>query len=277
MKSLNEQYKSAHGGTHETFADLVFCALIVLVLFVLALAIEVSQRVRAELASTEPVQVVEEEELETLSKEEVAALSEKLQKQEAEMKQLQQRLQQRNQQIAEQAKTVNNKLAAMNGEQRFTGARQPAAINLAYDYRTEKFYFIPSKEVNHADRMSSGETRLEFAGRKTEELVAIALQARKQRGYSTAETKKIFQAFTKYQEVIPVGDTYRVEKSSASIYYHTTLCGYIAGDTQVSDTLERLIQLKLLDIEGVERPDGDSMYPTCTPVSYTHLTLPTKA
>lgn len=264
MKSLNDQYKSSHGSTHETFADLVFCALIVLVLFVLALAIEVSQRVRAELAPTEPVEVVKEVELKTLTKEEIATLSEKLQKQEVEMKELQQRLQQRNIQIAEQSKTVKNKLAAMNGEQRYTGARQPAAINLAYDYRKERFYFIPSKEVNHADRRLSGESALEYAGRKTEELVAIALKARKQRGYSVDETKRIFQAFTKYQQVIPVGDSYRVEKSRVNIYYHTTLCGYIAGDTKISDAIKNLIQLKLLDIEQTERPDGESMYPQCT-------------
>ena len=49
MKSLSDQYTSTHGESSDTFADLMFCALVVLVLFVLALAIEISQRVRAEL------------------------------------------------------------------------------------------------------------------------------------------------------------------------------------------------------------------------------------
>lgn len=47
MKSLNNRYTAVYSNTHETFADIVFCALVVLVLFVMALAIEVSQRVRA--------------------------------------------------------------------------------------------------------------------------------------------------------------------------------------------------------------------------------------
>ncbi|TWU25076.1 hypothetical protein Pla52o_13730 [Novipirellula galeiformis] len=273
MKSLNDRYSESHGNTHETFADLVFCALVVLVLFVMMLAIEVSQRVRADLAKIEevkPVEVVKVDEVEFLSAEEVAELSERLQKQQTEMKQQrenmlrqQQEIVELRRQITEQESTVKKQMAAMQGEQRFTGLTQPASIGIAYDYGAEKYYFIPSKDVDHADTRVSGESTVEYIKRKTEELVQIAFRARKQRGYTTREMIQIFSAFSQYQEIEPTDSGYDVQTSKLGISYHVMLCGFIAGDTEVSDATEKLIIERILQIYDNGGPESDSMYPRC--------------
>jgi len=114
MKSSNETYASSHGNTHETFADLVFSALVVLVLFVVTLAVEVSQRVRASLISTEVVPVVEVvEQIETLTPEGVKELSERLQKQQSEMEAQRRRMADQEQQLS--AKDFKDVLLAIGG------------------------------------------------------------------------------------------------------------------------------------------------------------------
>jgi len=263
MKSLNENYVSIHGNTHETFADLMFLALIVLVLFVMALAIEVSQRVRAELAVEvpEPVPVVDAQELSAMTKEEVAELSKQLHEKQVEITQLRQKLESNLDLVESQKQTMQNQIAALNGEQRFTGAREPASLAIAYDYLNDKFYFISARESEHADRMNSGETIIEYSARKTQELVAIALKARKQRGFSQEEAKSIYQAFSTYQEVEPNVDSYQIVESVVGISYNVALCGYIAGDTEMSDATESIVDAKLLDVYQQKGVASSEMYP----------------
>jgi|GEM_PF-3259635 len=263
MKSLDDMYTSTHGSTHETFADLIFCALIVLVLFIMALAIEVSQRVRAELNEIEPIEVVQEEELVTMTKEEVEALSQKLQAQQELLEELQQQLHERDNELAQQEQKVADQMAAISGEQRFTGAREPAAIHLAYDYKEDRYYFVPSKDVDHADRRKSGETAWEYMNRKARELTAVAALAKTQRGFTQNETQAIFTAFSKYRQIIPTADDYEVKISKLNVYYHITLCSYIAGDEDTSALERSLIELKIHQAASVAGPDSESMYPKC--------------
>ena len=263
MKSLNDNYVSG-GSSHETFSDLMFCALIVLVLFIMALAIEVSTRVKADLVPpvAEVVPEVNEEALSTMTKEEVAELSEKLQKQEQEMNVLREKIEDSAAAMASQKNHVSNQLAAMQGEQRFTGAREPATLAMAYDYDDRRYYFISSRESNHAQDRRSGETSSEFSLRQTKELVAIALKARKQRGYTQAEATKIYQAFSTYKEVEPSLRSYKIVDSVVGINYITALSGYIAGDTTVGDIKERLVVAKLLAIYAERGEKSDRMYPS---------------
>ena len=264
MKSLNDNYVSGGGSSHETFSDLMFCALIVLVLFIMALAIEVSTRVKADIVPpvVEVVPEVNEETLSTMTKEEVAELSEKLQKQEQEMNILREKIKDSAAEIASQKNHVSNQLAAMQGEQRFTGAREPASLAMAYDYSTRRFHFISSRESNHAQDRSSGETNSEFSLRQTKELIAIALKTREQRGYTQQEATKIYQAFSTYKEVEPSLSSYKIVDSVVGINYVTALSGYIAGDTTVSDIKERLVVAKLLAIYAETGEKSDRMYPS---------------
>ncbi len=269
MKSLNDNYVSTHGSTHETFTDLMFCALVVLVLFVLALAIEVSQRVRSskkevEAVATTPIPVLEEQELSELTKEEVAQLSKKMQEQQLEIVQLKISLQQRVAEIESQEQQVQAQLSALNGEQRFTGAREPASLRMAYDYRDEKFYFVSSRESEHADSQNSGESFLEYSNRKTKEFVAIALKARKQRGFSLEEAKAIYRAFSTYKEVEPSDSGYEIVDSELGISYHTHLSGYIVGETEMSSSAVDLVEMMLLQVYREESPPSDEMYPRVT-------------
>lgn len=261
MKSLNDDYTSSHGGSHETFADLMFCALVVMVLFVMALAIEVSQRVRAELTPTEPVEVVEEAQLTSLTPEEVAELSEKLQNQEQQINRLKNRLQARAEEIESQSTQVANQMAALAGEQRFTGAREPAALTIAYNYKTDRFFFVPSRDVNHADRRTSGESFDDYLARKRMELMAISASTQGQRGFTLQEMKSLYTAFSQYTEVIPEGNSYRLTNSDVGIYYHTQLCGYLSGDSRVLPDDEQEIMLQLAMIYREEGSAADGMYP----------------
>ncbi len=266
MKSLNDGYVANHGNSSETFADLMFCALVVLVLFVLALAIEVSERVRAELQAEEPapVEVVEEVELVEMTKEEVAELSRSLQEQASEINALREKLAESINEISQQEKAIASKVAALAGEQRFTGAREPASLNMAYDYSEDRYLFIPARASNHADRRLSGESNVTYASRKTKELVAIALQARMQRQFTLDEATAIYEAFSQYQEVEPTEDSYRIISSDVGITYHVTLCGYIAGDTDISDAASQLVVAKLLQVYQSKGLSRDEMYPMVT-------------
>lgn len=264
MKSLNDNYVSSGGSSHETFSDLMFCALIVLVLFIMALAIEVSTRVKADLVPpvAEAVPEVNEETLSTMTKVEVAELSEKLQRQEQEMSVLREKIKNSVAKIASQKNQVSNQLAAMQGEQRFTGAREPASLAMAYDYKQSRYYFISSRESNHAQDHRSGETRSEFSLRQTNELVDIALKARKQRGYTQTQATKIYHAFSTYKEVEPSLKSYEIVDSVVGINYIATLSGYIAGDTDMSDTMSDLVVQKLLAVYEKKGRKSDRMYPS---------------
>ncbi|MEM7519167.1 MAG: hypothetical protein AAF368_19855, partial [Planctomycetota bacterium] len=164
----------------------------ILLLFVLALAVEVSERVRVD---TQPIDVrpIAVETVSSLSAEEVSELTEKLARQQAELDAMRRRL-------AEQRKAVARERAAVRGEQRLTGAREPAAINVAYDYRRELYYFAPSRDVEQADTKKSGESVLEYVARKRSELQALARRLRLQRGYPLEEMQSIYTAFSKYRE-----------------------------------------------------------------------------
>jgi hypothetical protein len=239
----------------------MFCALVVLVLFVMALAIEVSERVRAELVQEEPIAVVETAELSEMTKEEVAELSRQLQEQQNKNVSLQARLERASKKVAEQRKDVESTIAALNGEQRFTGARESASFNMAYDYDSDRLYFVPARECNDANRRRSGESALEYRTRQTRVLVDVALAARKQRGFTLNEAKAIYQGFTKYKEVIAEGTSYRVVDSDMGISYSTLLCGFIAGDENTSELQRLLITKKLLEVYEVKGAASEEMYP----------------
>ena len=262
MKSLNDNYSSSRGNSHETFADLMFCALIVLVLFIMALAIEVSTRVKASsVLIPEPVAEVSKEELSSMTKEEVAELSKELNRQRDAMTALKEKLKSSEAQIEAQQSQVSNKLAAMGGEQRFTGAREPASLTMAYNYSDSTYHFLSARENSHAIEQSSGETRMEYALRKTEEFVAIALKARKQRGYTRSEATAIYQAFSTYKEVEPNFESYKIVDSVVGINYVTSLSGYIAGESEMSEVAEELVVQSLLAIYKNPGPKSDQMYP----------------
>ena len=263
MKSLNENYVSTHGNTHETFADLMFLSLVVLVLFVMALAIEVHQRVRSDMAVIEPdsVLVVEEKELSEMTKKEVAELSENLRKQAYEIKSLRKRLDKNIELVDLQKRKVQNQMAALNGEQRFTGAREPASLMMAYNYNNRKFYFISARKFGHAEHKLSGESAFVFLTRQKNELVALALEARRQRGFTLHEAKAIYRAFSSYKEVVPRGSSYKIIDSVVGISYSTLLSAYIAGDTEISAAKESLVVLKLLKVYKEKGQDSDKMYP----------------
>ena len=259
MKSLNDNYASSRGNSHETFSDLMFCALIVLVLFIMALAIEVSTRVKAELG--EPVKPVPVVELSTMTKEEVAELSEKLQRQQREADQLRDKLKASEAKIETQQDKVSNQLAAMSGEQRFTGAREQTSLSMAYNYREEEFHFVSAREIGHASLQTSGETQSEFVLRAKTEVAAIARKARKQRGYSMWEAKAIYKAFSTYKEVEPSLNSYRIIDSDVGINHSPLLSGYIAGDLDLSDSLKTYIEEQLVVVFKNKGEKSDKMYP----------------
>lgn len=262
MKSLNDNYASGASSSHETFSDLMFCALIVLVLFIMALAIEVSTRVKASITNkVVEVDKVEEVDLVTMTKEEVAELSEKLQKQKVEMDEMRQQLKKSAGQMATQRAKVSNQMAAMQGEQRFTGAREQASLSMAYDYSKRTFHFLSGRETNHANKQKTGESSSQYRLRQTEEQVAIALKSRKQRGYSMAEASAIYQAFSTYKEVVPSLHSYDIIDSVVGINYAPSLSGYIAGDTELSGRKESLVVDKLLEVYKVKGEKSDEMYP----------------
>jgi hypothetical protein len=254
MKSLSSNHQESLGNTHETVADLTFCALVVLVLFVLTLIIEVSQRVRADRAAAVPVEEVKEEQLLQMSPEELAELSRQLREQQQAIAELKAKLK-------SNAEQVENTLAAMTGEQRFTGAREPAAIVVCYDYNAQRYYFVPSKSVAHADRQQSGESTIEYVGRKTKELVAMALEARKSRGYTLREARAIYIALTKYDEVVEAGGSFQIDVSHVAVYYHVLLSQYIAGDTSGSHEAEVEFGIQAFSSERGKYQEG--LYPVC--------------
>ena len=272
MKSLSENYAASHSSTHETFADLVFCALVVLVLFVFTLAVEVSQRVRADIVSKQPVPEVEAiDNIETLSPEEVKELSEKLQKQQQEMESQRQRmlaqeteLQQYRSQIANQEAAVANKMAALSGEQRFTGATEPARLTLAYEYRDDRYIFIRKKEFDHATTQQSGESNLQFNIRSRTEQVELALQARAQRAYDKSEALKIYSAFSQYRQINATESSYDLSVERMGISYGTTLSGYIAGDADLPSYASDEVESAIQEIYFEAGPVSEAMYPSVT-------------
>lgn len=270
MKSLSENYAASHSSTHETFADLVFCALVVLVLFVFTLAVEVSQRVRADIVSKNPVPEVEAiDDIETLSPEEVKELSDKLQKQQKEMESQRQRmlaqeeeLQQYRARIANQEATVANRMAALNGEQRFTGATEPALVQIAYDYREDRFIFVRRKEFEHAVTRQSGESDLGFLVRTQRELVDLALLSRNQRYYTEEEANKIYAAFKTYQQINPTETSFSVSNERIGVNYAPGLSGYIAGDKDLPDYASSEIEAAINDNFLETGGRSDAMYPS---------------
>lgn len=254
MRSLADNYREAHSNNHETIADLVFCALVVLLLFVLALSVEVSQRVRGELAASKPVEVPKVEELRTLSPEEIKALSDKLQTQQREIADLKSQLSATHGQVKQQ-------MAALAGEQRFTGAREPAAFTIVYDYRAKLYYFAPSKDMDHADRRQSGESPLEYITRKLSELAEIALKLRKQRGFTEREAQALYTAATTYKEVVDGIGGYQLQETDINLYYHVLLSSYVAGDTESTDAHDLLVTRAISKMNELPGPSSDQMYP----------------
>ncbi len=263
MKSFSDRYSDSHHSTHETFADLVFCVLIVLVLFVMMLALEVSQRVRAEIATkVDIVEIETVEDIKMLSPDEVAALSERLQNQQAELEKQQQRIQQLQLQAASQASKVQNKIAALNGEQRFTGATEPASLQTAYDYRLDRFYFVRSKEFNEATTRKSGESDLEFLVRFRVEFAVLAAMCKRQRNYSIDEARRIFAAFTQYQQINPSEDGYTVASEKISLTYSVPFSALLAGDDEAPDFAEGLIVEAGLEVYNQQLRGSDAMHPS---------------
>ncbi|MCC7335635.1 MAG: hypothetical protein IT422_11085 [Pirellulaceae bacterium] len=256
MRSLSENYRESHANTHETFADLVFCALVVLILFVLALTVEVSQRVRAATAAMKPVEEVVADDMVDMTPEEIQELARKLQQQQAELAKL------RSETAASSSK-VRGQLAAMAGEQRFTGAREPAAFSVAYNYKTQRYHFVPSKDLNHADRRESGESDIAYLIRKRQELAEIALAARQTRAFTRGEVQRIFTAMSQYKVVTPTTSSYKIDDDRVGLYYHVLLCEYIAGDVSSDEDHEAVIVDAILAMGEHVGPPNEDMYPRC--------------
>lgn len=254
MRSLADNYQESHSNTHETIADLTFCALVVLVLFILGLVVEVSQRVKSDSAASKPVEVIKEAQVAQMSPEEIAELSLKMRQQQEAIRELEARLK-------ANSKQVENSMAALAGEQRFTGAREPAAISVCYNYKSNLYYFVPSRLLEHADRRQSGESMVDFAGRKTSELVKMALNARKSRGFTLDEASKIYHAFTKYDQVVEKTDGYKVEVSEIEVYYHVLLSQYIAGDTSGDHRVE--VESAIFQFSRNAGDYREGLYPQC--------------
>ncbi len=268
MKSFSDRYSDSHHSTHETFADLVFCVLIVLVLFVMMLALEVSQRVRAELASKVDIQIEKVEDIKLLSPDEVAELSERLQKQQSELKtqqqqmlQQQERIQELQRHAASQASTVQNKIAALNGERRFTGATEQAGLLVAYEYYKDRFIFIRQKEFSHATTRNTGESDYAYALRQTTELVALALLSRQQRYFTADEASRLYTAFTEYKQINPTEQSYTISTERIAVTYSTGLSGYIAGDKDVSASAVREVESAVAANFESTGGESEAMYP----------------
>ncbi|WP_164104418.1 hypothetical protein [Candidatus Laterigemmans baculatus] len=272
MKSLSDHYSSTHSSAHETFADLVFCALVVLVLFVVTLAVEVSQRVRASTVTIAEVPgVTVPETVDTLSPEEVQKLAEQLQKQQAEMAAYRQRLESQNQQIqqmrsrlAEQESAVSSKLAALQGEQRFTGATEPAGLQVAFDYDRDRFVFVRQKEFRHATTRQSGESDLAYLVRLKSELADLAMHCRQQRFYTASEINRLYEAFSRYKQINPTTGSYTVTDERIGVTYSVTLSGFIAGDVDVPKYAEAEIERAVNNNLNEAGPVTESMYPAVT-------------
>ncbi|QDT59984.1 hypothetical protein SV7mr_24980 [Stieleria bergensis] len=262
MKSLNERYHAAGTNVHETFADLIFCALVVLVLFVMMLAIEVSQRVRTSLAEVPEVpevatEIPEVHEIKLLSAEEIKELSLEVMQQEKELQQLRR-------QMAAQADKVANQAAALDGEQRFTGATEPAAILVAYDYDRDRFLFIRQKEFERATTKRSGESIFEFNRRSTKELVELALATREQRYFSRSEAAALYSAFSGYQQINPTNTSYTISEETLGVTYSLGLSAYIAGDTDISDRHVEEVEAAIHSCLRSRPSKAKDMYPSVT-------------
>lgn len=250
LKPLGPSWTS--NAASETFGDLVFCALIVLVLFVMALSIEVSQRVRAESVS---VKTVEPEDIVELSPEEMAELSQRLQEQQAVIRELRQDL-------TEQRDRVSGQIAALAGEQRFTGAREPASFSIGVDYIRDRYYFVPSRDMDHADTRQSGETSIVFAVRKRLELSSIARDAKGGRGYTEDEASAIYSAFSQYEEVIPTAKSYRIDRAQIGITYSAWLSDKLSlGIDSGPKESDRVVTASILKVYANPGAPEDSMYP----------------
>jgi hypothetical protein len=270
MKSLSDQYSAAHTSTHETFADLVFCALVVLVLFVVTLAVEVSQRVRATLVEVEEVPKVElPEAFEDLSTDELRELSEAMQRQQRELEAYKQRLQAQNEQIrqmqtrlSEQTAEVANQMAALQGEQRFTGATEPAVLQVAYDYNRDRFVFVRRKEFERAITRRSGESNFEYLARVQTELAELALHCRKQRFFSANEVRRIHAAISQYQEIVPGSRGYTVEDAEIGVNYSSKLSSFIVGDLELTDAAASEVELAVYQTFDEPGATSEAMYPS---------------
>lgn len=263
MKSFSDRYSDSHHGTHETFADLVFCVMIVLVLFVMMLALEVSQRIRAErVTDVDVLEVESADNIQELTPEEVADLSERLQKQQVELKQQQQHIEQLQLQVAAQSSQVQNKIAALNGEQRFTGATEPASLQMAYNYRKHRFYFVRSKEFHEATTRKSRESDLAFLIRLRKELSLLAQMCERQRNYTLDEAKRIFAAFTEYQQINPNESGYTVSSETITVNYSVLFSAVLSGDDQTPDYAEDVIVGEVLKVYEQPLDDSDAMYPS---------------
>jgi hypothetical protein len=270
MKALSDNHASANSSTYETFGDLVFCALVVLVLFVVTLAVEVSQRVRSNLVVTGEVPAVEVvEQIETLSPEEVKSLSERLQKQKVEMDSQRQQLQTQEQHLEElrsrissEESLLSNKMAALAGEQRFTGATEPARLQVAYDYKVNRFVFVRRKEFVNATTRKSGESDFAYAIRQKTELARLALLSRSQRYFTPDEANAIYAGFSLYKQINPTERSYSVTSERLGINYSSGLSGYIAGDADLPSYAVTKIEDAMNLSFNHTGPESDAMYPS---------------
>jgi len=270
MKALSNNYVSSNSTTYETFGDLVFCALVVLTLFVVTLAVEVSQRVRSHLVMPDVVSAVEVAgQVETLSPEEVKILSERLQKQRFEMGSQHRRLAAQEQTLKDlhsrvfsQEKVLKEKIAALAGEQRFTGATEPARLQLAYNYKAGRFVFVRRKEFVNATTRNTGESDLAYSLRQKTELARLAVLSRTQRHFTHEEANAIYSGFSLYKEISPTDRSYSVASARLGINYSAGLSGHIAGDAELPrnavDMIESVMNLNFNETGA----DSDAMYPS---------------
>ena len=258
MKSLSDNYNSAHGNSHETFTDLVFCTLVVLVLFVLALAIEVGHKHRY---LTEGALAAEE--IHAMSEEEIATLMQELGEKKVEIEETQSELKKTQSELAKKQALYDKKIKQLRGQHRYTGSRQPATMHLAYDYRFDRFYFLPATEVTLSLRSRADESTWDFGQRKRNELRRIAGKAKTHRSYTLAEIQDIFSAFSRYHVVKQAGESFNDETEQIAITYVFEICAAISGDEQLPSAAMTKIQERMRQVVSRPGPGLETMFPVC--------------
>ena len=76
-----------------------------------------------------------------------------------------------------------------------------------------------------------------------------------------AEAQKLYSAFSQYQQINPTESSYTVSMDKMGINYHTQLCGFIAGDDDISEYEEERIVDAMLEVYAHPGPPQKKMYP----------------
>ena len=273
MKSLRYTYESNTATSSDTFADLMFCALIVLVLFVLSLSVEVSQRVRG---SSNP-QIAQQfsATIDKLNKLNIDLMEESKQLRGAyeSLHRDYDDLAATNTLLADKAEAIARDalVQAQNAEvqnrdlkkmqlsktasQRVYGSRAIAYIAVAYDHDHDRFYFVSTSRVEElmvGDLNLSAFEKLLLDQQRIDSLVESLKQ---QRGYSLQEFSKIFLTFSNYLAVM-MDST--IAEQSIGVQFASTLEEEITSSTITHEqrkahleSINKLLKSRRLTGEGM--------------------------